>query len=223
MEYQYQTDNMTFPEHPIFILDRYYGPDGRIRRDLSEKEFNDWKEFYNRFIIGCTDYICSDNHPKKLCGIDTTCPTHSTYESYKGEANQCSQILDILSSKMEGIKKDGPITNKDVFDAVYKNCVYVQAPNISCLSCAGKMNYCINDKNEIICRSWCKILNDYWEKNELAKHNSILDRCLENYKSKEIRALLCHASEQELIDFGKQFIKKKTDKKERKKKKDDTK
>ena len=59
------------------------------------------------------------------------------------------------------------------------------------------------------------MLNDYWEKNGLAAHNSVLDRCLESYKSKEIKALLCHATEQELINFGKYLIKKTPTKKKK--------
>ena len=203
-------------DNPLFILDQFYEENGVLRRNLSEQEFNQWKEFYNKFLIGCPDYVCSDLREDRLCGIDTTCPTHSTYESYKDEVYQCTQLTDTFGEKMEGFNRKGIFNNKQVFDYVYKNSVYTQAPNFSCLSCAGKMNYCIDENNKIVYRSWCKTLNDYWVKNNLAKSNSLLDRSLEKFKSKELRSLLAYVSEHEVIDFEKEMIRGKVKKNARK-------
>jgi hypothetical protein len=202
-------------DNPMFVLDKFYNG-GILRRDLSKAEFEQWKEIYNKYLMGCPDYICSDNNPERLCGIDTTCPTHSTYESYKDEIYQCTQLTDTFGEKMEGFDRNRSFSNKEVFDHVYKNSVYTQAPNFSCLSCAGKMNYCINQNNKIVYRSWCKILNDYWVKNNLANSNSLLDRSLERHVSKDMRALLATVSEKEVIDFEKEMIKGKVKKNDKK-------
>ena len=191
---------------PIFALDKFYRF-GILRRDLTKAEFEEWKTLYNLYLLGCPDYICADSKEDKLCGIDTTCPTHSTYESYKDETKQCSELTDMFGEKMEGFNKQGMFTNKQVFDHVYNNSVYTQAPNFACLSCAGKMNYVINEDNKIIYRTWCKTLNEYWVKNNIANSNSLLDRSLEKYKTREIRSLLSTVSEKEVIDFQKDMIK----------------
>ena len=108
-----------------------------MRRDFTEKEFNDWKEgwFKQR---GCPFFVCSQALFRKVCGQSYLCGVLFDYEKYKKEKwiKECNV----------GLAQDE--TGK--------------LPTKMCPACTGSMSLKVGNK-VLIGKSWCPVMNNWYE------------------------------------------------------------
>lgn len=114
-----------------------------LKRDLPEKEFEQWKEEWMR-EKGCPFFACSQAFVRKVCGGSYLCGVLYTYEMYK--QNKWVKVCDI--NLAEDIKN--------------------VLPTKTCPACTGSM--CIkidSETNTPVGQSWCKLMNDYYQRNKI--------------------------------------------------------
>lgn len=123
-----------------------------MKRDLTEKEFNEWKDKWMR-KKGCPFFTCSQALFRKSCGNTFICGVLFDYKKYKSERW-------IRECKVE-LSEDE--TNK--------------LPTKICTACTGSMSLKINrETGKISGKSWCPIMNTWYK--EIGYD---IDRSLEKY------------------------------------------
>ena len=124
-----------------------------LRRDLTEEEFNKWKDQQMKNIYQCPYFSCAQAFVRKVCGTTYLCGVLFDYKMYK---------------EKKWIK---------VCDVKLAEDTQEKLPTKMCPSCTGSMCIKINHETGIpIGQSWCKIMNDYYERNNLK-----VDRHLQKY------------------------------------------
>jgi len=111
-----------------------------MRRNLTEEEFNKWREKWMR-EKGCPFFTCAKALFRKECGTTDLCPILFSYKDYK--IRKWSKVCD------EKLVED----NENIF------------PTKICPSCTGSLSLKVDSETgEIVSQSWCKFMNDFYEK-----------------------------------------------------------
>ena len=123
-----------------------------MRKNLSEKEFNTWKEGWMR-EKGCPFFACSKAMFRQECGNGDICGCLYNYNMYK--VKKWTKECEIKLTRDESKK----------------------LPTLICPSCTGSMTLKVNDETgKVIGKSWCKLMNDFFE-----REGYEVDRHLEKY------------------------------------------
>ena len=110
-----------------------------MRRDLTEKEFNEWKENWQR-QKGCPFFTCSQALFRKVCGQTYICGVLFDFEKYKKEKwiKECNVAL----------------TEDDTG----------KLPTKICPACTGSMSLKMNHSSgRLVCKSWCPVMNKWYQ------------------------------------------------------------
>jgi hypothetical protein len=109
-----------------------------MRKNLSEKEFNQWKEEWMR-EKGCPFFACSQALYRNVCGRAYLCGVLYDYKIY--QTQKWEKECDI------GLPEDKSNT----------------LPTKICPACTGSMCFKIDtDTGKFLSKSWCKIMNDFY-------------------------------------------------------------
>ena len=131
----------------------FYTENNSLRRDLSEEEFNQWKESWLR-EKGCPFFACSQALYRKVCGSTFICGALFDYTMYKEK--QWIKICDVKLSESED-----------------------KLPTHSCSACTGSMCLKFDDEHELLVgKSFCKHMNDLYESKKI-----VVDRSIEKYQA----------------------------------------
>lgn len=123
-----------------------------MERDLTEKEFLEWKEEWLR-EKGCPFFACSQALYRKVCGNTLLCGALFDYQMYK--TKPWVKVCDVELT----IDKDSGLPTK------------------SCTACTGSMCLKVDDDHDLLIgKSFCKFMNDYYEANKYP-----VDRSIEKY------------------------------------------
>ncbi|PIU76189.1 hypothetical protein COS75_00345 [Candidatus Pacearchaeota archaeon CG06_land_8_20_14_3_00_35_12] len=67
---------------PNYKLDsKFFSENGKLRKDLTEAQFEEWQNYWFENLIGCKDFACV--HDSETCGIARMCGDCSIYRTYK--------------------------------------------------------------------------------------------------------------------------------------------
>jgi hypothetical protein len=123
-----------------------------MRRNLTEKEFNKWKEGWMK-EKGCPFFACSQALFRDVCGKAYLCGVLYDYEMYRTQ--KWTQECDVKLTEDQS-----------------KN-----LPTKICPSCMGSMCMKIDpDTGKMTGKSWCKLMNDFYEASGIS-----VDRSWEKY------------------------------------------
>lgn len=122
-----------------------------MKRNLTEKEFNEWKDTWSR-AHHCPFFACSQSLFRDSCGRSSICGVLFDYKRYKTEKwiKECDIELAYDTSGM--------------------------LPTQMCPSCFGSMCMSFNENGQLTSKSWCKLMNDFYENKGFP-----IDRSLEKY------------------------------------------
>lgn len=130
----------------------YEDSQGNLRRDLTEKEFLEWKESWLR-EKGCPFFTCSQALYRKVCGSTLICGGLFDYTMYKSKP--WIKVCDVELATKED----------------------TELPTKSCPACTGSMCLKVDDEHDILIgKSFCKWMNDYYETKKFP-----VDRSTEKY------------------------------------------
>lgn len=110
-----------------------------MRRDLTEKEFNEWKENWFK-QKGCPFFVCSQALFRKVCGQSYLCGVLFDFEKYKSEKwiKECD------------VKLSQDDTGK--------------LPTKICPACTGSMSLKVDAKTgKLLGKSWCPVMNQWYK------------------------------------------------------------
>lgn len=122
-----------------------------MKRDFTEKEFDNWKKNWFK-EKGCPFFVCSQALFRKVCGQTFLCGVLFDFEKYKNEKwiKECNiELAQDESGKL---------------------------PTKMCPACTGSMSLKIRDKNVLVGKSWCPVMNNFYE-----QIGYKIDRSLEQY------------------------------------------
>jgi len=126
-----------------------------MKKDLTEKEFNKWKDGWYR-DKGCPFFICSQSFFRSVCGSSYLCGQLYDYDGYKkGKWIKECDIELVMDSK---------------------NIL----PTKICPSCIGSMSLKISNDEEVVGRSICPLMNDFFK---ISGYK--IDRSLEKYLTQD--------------------------------------
>jgi len=125
---------------------------GNLRRNMTEQEFDQWKELWLR-EKGCPFFACGQALYRKVCGNTLLCGCLFDYEMYKSKP--WIKVCDIALAVNE---------REDM-------------PTKSCAACTGSMCLKVEDDHDLLIgKSFCRPMNDYYEASGYP-----VDRSIEKY------------------------------------------